>query len=290
MNDFKRGLVLEGGSLRGMFTAGCLDVIMEHDLKFDGVISNSAGAVFGCNYKSHQIGRSIRYNKKYISDSRYSSVKNLLLTGNIFGTKFCYDEIPNKLDPFDWDTFYKDPSEFYVTCTDIYTGKAVYHECGADPDPANVLLWMRASASLPLLATIVDVDGHRLLDGGMADSIPVRHAEEVGYNRNVVILTQPLGFVKQPNNKMPLIRLFLHQYPNLVKAVRDRHLIYNETTDYVREKELKGELFVIRPDAPLNIPVSCKDPKELQRVYDEGRRTMERELEKMTRWLSGENE
>ena len=166
----KTGLILEGGAMRGMYTAGVLDVMMENNIWVDGAVGVSAGAVFGCNYKSKQIGRTIRYNKKYGRDPRYAGFHSLLKTGDYFGTEFCYHEIPERLDPFDTETFEKNPVEFYVVGTDVTTGKAVYHKCtnGKDKD----LEWFRASASMPLLSNIVEVDGYRLLDGGIADSIP----------------------------------------------------------------------------------------------------------------------
>ena len=180
----KTGLILEGGAMRGMYTAGVLDVMMENNIWVDGAVGVSAGAVFGCNYKSKQIGRTIRYNKKYGRDPRYAGFHSLLKTGDYFGTEFCYHEIPERLDPFDSETFQKNPAEFYVVGTDVTTGKAVYHKCttGTDKD----LDWFRASASMPLLSNIVEVDGYKLLDGGIADSIPLKWFRSIGYERNII--------------------------------------------------------------------------------------------------------
>ena len=159
----KKGLVLEGGAMRGMFTAGVLDVLMENNIDFDGCVGVSAGAAFGCNIKSTQIGRVIRYNTKYCKDKRYCSFKSLLTTGDIFGADFCYNKLPFELDIFDTDTFKTSPVEFFVTATDIETGKAVYHKCtdGLNDD----LLWFRASASMPLVSRTVEINGLKLLDG-----------------------------------------------------------------------------------------------------------------------------
>ena len=197
----KTGLIMEGGAMRGMFTAGVIDVLMEAGVSFDGAIGVSAGAVFGCNYKSRQIGRVIRYNKAYCQDPRYVSFRSLLKTGDIYGEQFCYHELPDRLDPFDVKTYAQNPMNFYVVCTDADTGKAVYHNCLKGD--AEDIQWMRASASMPALSRFVKLDSYSLSDGGTADSIPVRFFESIGYDRNVVILTQPEGYVKKPNQLLP---------------------------------------------------------------------------------------
>jgi len=191
----KTGLVLEGGAMRGMFTAGVLDVLMEHGLTTDGTIGVSAGAVFGCNFKSHQIGRVIRYNTEYCNDKRYASFRNLLRTGNLYSEDFCYHEVPEKLDPFDEEAFRASPMDFFVVCTDLRTGDPIYHKCRSGD--AEDVRWMEASASMPLAAKAVRIGHYSLLDGGVADSIPVRFFESLGYKRNLIILTQPKGFVKK---------------------------------------------------------------------------------------------
>lgn len=191
----KTGLVLEGGAMRGMFTAGVLDVLMEHGLTTDGTIGVSAGAVFGCNFKSHQIGRVIRYNTEYCNDKRYASFRNLLRTGNLYSEDFCYHEVPEKLDPFDEEAFRASPMDFFVVCTDLRTGDPIYHKCRSGD--AEDVRWMEASASMPLAAKAVRIGHYSLLDGGVADSIPVRFFESLGYKRNLIILTQPKGFVKR---------------------------------------------------------------------------------------------
>ena len=170
MKEVKTGLVLEGGAMRGLYTAGILDVLMEEKIQVDGVIGVSAGAVFGCNYKSGQIGRTLRYNMKFCGDKRYGTLHSLLKTGDIYDVDLCYHQIPEILDPFDNEAFAKNPAEFFVVCTDVETGKAVYHkctDCGRDD-----LKWMQASASMPLVSKVVEIDGYKLLDGGVADSIP----------------------------------------------------------------------------------------------------------------------
>ena len=280
----KKGLILEGGAMRGMFTAGVIDVMMEHDIAFDGAIGVSAGAVFGCNYKSHQIGRSLRYNTKFCKDPRYASFRSLLTTGDLYGADFCYNEIPNQLDPFDLETYRNSPMEFYVVCTDVETGKPVYQKCMTGD--AHDILWMRASASMPLVSRIVEVDGYKLLDGGISDSIPIRQFQKLGYDRNIIILTQPLDYVKPKNQMVPLLRIMMRKYPNLVRTMRFRHDIYNATTAYIRKLEQKGRVLVIRPEAPLNIARVEHDPKELTRVYQLGRSVAEKRLEEMQAFLA----
>ncbi len=281
----KKGLILEGGAMRGMFTAGVIDVMMEHDIVFDGAIGVSAGAVFGCNYKSHQIGRTLRYNTKFCQDPRYASFRSLLTTGDLYGADFCYNEIPNKLDPFDLETYRNSPMEFYVVCTDVETGKPVYQKCMTGD--AHDILWMRASASMPLVSRIVEVDGYKLLDGGISDSIPIRQFQKLGYDRNIIILTQPLDYVKPKNQMVPLLRVMMRKYPNLVRTMRFRHDIYNATTAYIRKLEQKGRVLVIRPEAPLGIARVEHDPKELTRVYQLGRDVAEKRLEEMQTFLAG---
>ena len=272
----KTGLVLEGGAMRGMFTAGVTDVFMENGISFDGVIGVSAGAVFGCNIKSNQPGRAIRYNVKYCRDPRYVSLRSLLTTGDLYGEQFCYHDLPETLDPFDYKSFAASPMEFYAVCTDVRTGKPVYHRCetGGPED----LQWLRASASMPLASRIVEVDGYSLLDGGIADSIPLAYFESLGYRRNVVILTQPLGFEKKKNRLLPLLRLALKKYPKTVEAMAHRHEVYNEELAHVRTRELAGEALVIRPKEPLAISRTERDPEKLLAVYRQGREAGEQNL------------
>lgn len=279
----KKGLVLEGGAMRGMFTAGVTDVMMENGIEFDGLVGVSAGACFGCNYKSRQIGRAARYNIRYCRDPRYSGFKVLLRTGDIYGADFCYREIPEKLDPFDEAAFEENPMEFYVVCTDVETGEAVYHKM--DHCRGSEIEWMRASASMPGVSRIVQVDGRRLLDGGIADSIPLRFFENLGYDKNVVVLTQPLDYVKGPNRMLPLMRAALRRYPQVYKAMKRRHEMYNETTAYVRQREQEGAAYVIRPQAPLEVGHIEHDSEKLRAAYETGRRAGEAHLEGLKRFL-----
>ena len=265
----KTGLIMEGGAMRGMFTAGVLDVLMENGLVTDGAIGVSAGAVFGCNYKSHQIGRVIRYNTEYCNDKRYASFKNLVKTGNLYSEQFCYHEVPEKLDPFNEAAFAASPMDFFVVCTDVKTGEPIYHKCRKGD--AEDVLWMEASASMPLAAKIVKIGHYGLLDGGVADSIPVRFFESIGYKRNLIILTQPKGYTKKKNKLLPAIRARYFRYPAFVEAVADRHERYNETLSYISMLEQAGKDYVIRPPIPLEIGAMERDPAQLRRVYETGR-------------------
>lgn len=282
----KKGLVLEGGAMRGMFSSGVLDVFLENGITFDGAVGVSAGATFGCNFKSRQIGRAIRYNKKYSHNWRYCSFRSLILTGDLYGADFCYDRLPNELDVFDLAAYRDNPMEFYCVASDCRTGKPVYKKL--ETRDGQDLIWMRASASMPLASHVVKIDGYELLDGGMTDSVPLRFFEGLGYNRNVVILTQPREFRKKPASLMWLVKTALHKYPLAVQAMKNRPQVYNEETADVFAKVDRGEVFVICPEKPLGIRRTEKDPDELQRVYDEGRRIATAVLPRLRAFLGDE--
>lgn len=272
----KTGIVLEGGAMRGMFTAGVLDVLMEHGITFDGAAGVSAGAVFGCNLKSRQIGRAIRYNKRFCKDWRYCSVRSLLFTGDLFGSEFCYEKIPFHYDIFDLGSFRKNPLKLYVVMTDADTGRAVYKETkeGSGLD----MLYFKASASMPLASRPVEILGRRYLDGGLSDSIPLRFMQRSGYEKNVVVLTQPQGYIKRPEKIMPLSSVLLHRYPAIVEDMAKRPYVYNKQLRYVHKCESEGSAFVIQPPAPLGIGHVEHDPENLQRVYDTGYETALKQL------------
>lgn len=282
--NIKRGLVMEGGAMRGMFTAGILDVFMENGISFDGAIGVSAGATFGCNFKSRQIGRAIRYNKRFAHNWRYCSIRSLIFTGDLYGADFCYNQLPNKLDIYDLETYRSNPMEFYCVASDCVTGKPVYKKLETCDE--KDLIWMRASASMPLVSRVVEVDGYKLLDGGMTDSIPLKYFESIGYNKNVVILTQPRNFTKKNSSLMGLMKIFLRKYPEIVKAMGRRSEVYNQETQEIFKKADTGEIFLICPEQSLGISRTENNPDELQRVYDEGRRTALAKLEEIKNFLN----
>ncbi len=280
----KKGLIMEGGAMRGMFTCGVLDVFMENGVTFDGAAGISAGACFGCNFKSRQPGRAIRYNKEYCADPRYSGIKSFIKTGDLYNVDFCYHVIPDSLDVFDREAFAADPMEFYVGATDIETGKIVYHKC-TDAGETD-MKWIQASASLPLVSRPVEVDGYVLMDGGIVDPIPYKYMEDLGYDRNVMILTQPKDYVKKKDNSIPLVRIKLRRYPQVAFAAAVRHTVYNRQMREVAEREKEGKAFIIRPPESLGIGRRVKDPDELERVYQIGRREAEKNLPAMMEFLA----
>lgn len=280
----KTGLILEGGAMRGLFTAGVLDVFTEKGIKLDGMVGVSAGAVFGCNFKSGQAGRTLRYNVKYCKDPRYCSYRSLIKTGDLYGADFCYNKIPFELDVFDNDAFKANPMEFHVVCTDIITGEPVYKKL--DECDRESLEWMRASASMPLFSRVVEAGGRKMLDGGTADSIPIKYFESIGYDRNIVVLTQPKGYVKQRNKLLPLVRATLGKYPGICRAMENRHEMYNETIAYIEEKERKGEIIVIRPEFPLPTGRIEHNAQNLIEAHRIGVDTARKRLSEIAEFLS----
>lgn len=275
----KKGLVLEGGAMRGLWTAGVTDVMMEHDVWPDALIGVSAGAAFGCNLKSRQIGRAIRYNTRFAHDSRYSGLKSLVTSGDYFNAQFGYHVVPYEYDIFDIDTFKKNPMTFTVVCTDVETGQAVYHDM--DHVDYDELEWLRASASMPLASKVVHVQGRKLLDGGVSDSIPLEYFERQGIMRNVVILTQPLGYQKSHLRLMPLMRMALRKYPHFLRALDQRHLMYNRQLEYVAEAERQGRCLVIRPDEKIPIGHISHDAAQMRLVYEQGRKAGEQHIDRI---------
>ena len=278
-----KGLVLEGGAMRGMYTAGVLDVLLKNGISFDTTVGVSAGAVFGCSFHSKQYGRAIRYNKKYCRDKRYMSLKSLILTGNLFGEQFCYHDIPERLDPFDTKTFEENPGKFYVVTTDVKTGKPIYHLCkdGGEED----IEWMRASASLPLVSKIVKTEGYEMLDGGISDSIPVEWMISKGANKIVLVLTREKGYRKEKNPAMPVIKFLYRKYPQFIEACESRYIVYNKTLELVDKLEKEGKVFVIRPEKNLGISKLEKNPENLQIVYDKGKSDMEKQMDNLKKYF-----
>ncbi len=283
----KKGLVMEGGAMRGMFTCGVIDVLMENEIEFDCGVGVSAGATFGVNIKSKQIGRPLRYNKKYCNDKRYASLGSLIKTGDIYNVPFCYDTLPYELDVWDTKTFYSNPMDFYCVATDINTGNAVYHKCDnpCDTPDGEDIKWIRASASMPVVSRPVAIADGLYLDGGMSDSIPLEFMETQGCDKILVIETQPKDYVKKPQKYMGLIRLKLGKYKNMIKTMANRHLMYNKQKEYIKSREKAGDVFVIRPTAPLEIGATEKNPDELQRVYELGRVAAVENLERLKAYL-----
>lgn len=280
----KRGLVLEGGAMRGMFTCGVIDVLMENDIAFDGMSGISAGAIFGCNYKSKQIGRGVRYNKKWGRDPRYFGIRSFLLTGDLYGKDFCYHKIMDELDPIDRKTYAENPMEFYIGATDIEKGIVRY--LNSKVIDQETIEWIRASASMPLVSNVVEIDDYKLLDGGMTDPIPYAIMRKNGYEKNIIVLTQPRDFVKKKTSVIPIMKIIYHRFPKLVEAMAVRHIVYNKQLEEIRQLENDKEVFVVAPYESLNIKRTENNPDELERVYQIGRKVASDKLNEIKSFLA----
>jgi predicted patatin/cPLA2 family phospholipase len=262
----KVGLVLEGGAMRGLYTAGILDIFLDNNIQIDGIVGTSAGVLFGCNYPSKQRGRVIRYNKEYIKDKRYMSIHSLITTGNFVNKDFSFYELPFKLDVFDEKAFEESGIDFYATVTNVETGKAEYIKVNNVLEQMEVL---RATSALPYMSEMIKIGNGKYLDGGISDSIPVEKCKELGYDKLIVILTRPLNYRKKKSNGF-LAKLVYRKYPNLVKAINNRYKDYNECIEKIIDMENKKEIFVIRPSRTVNIKRMEKDINKLQEMYDLG--------------------
>lgn len=277
-----KGLVLEGGGMRGIYTAGVLDVFLENGItEFDGLIGVSAGAIHGCSYLSGQKGRSLRYYKKYGNDPRFMSFWSLIRTGDLVGAKFCYHDIPDRLDPYDYQEFKKNKTKFYVTCTNVENGEAEYLQI---TDMKHQVDLMRASASMPYVSRMVHYGDKKLLDGGCADSIPVKAFRRMGYKKNVVVLTRSAEYTKTPENTMAA-KLFYRKYPHFCEVLKRRHEQYNHSLAYLRKLEKRGLVYVIRPSETLSIGRMEHDMEKVQQVYDLGRKDALHHIETLKEWL-----
>lgn len=277
----KTGLVLEGGAMRGIYTAGVLDTFLDKGIKVDGVIGTSAGTIHGCSYVSEQKERSIRYTIKYRNDSRYMSLKSLIKTGNMVETEFCYHEIPEKLDPYDNDAFKKSDTDFYAVCSNVETGKAEYIKVDDLFEQIDII---RASASMPFLSQIVEYDGMKLLDGSICDSVPLAEFMELGYDRIIVVLTKVFGYVPSPNN-LYLSKRKYSMYPNFVDALVTRHIRYIDNLNFVNEMEKEGKIIVIRPSREVNITRTEKNLARIWEMYDLGREDAKGKLDDVKKWF-----
>lgn len=281
----KTGLVLEGGGMRGIYTAGVLDVMMEAGIGFDGVIGVSAGAIHGSSFVSGQRGRSIRYYEKYSGDKRFMSLSNVLRTGDLADAQFCYHDLPERLDPYDYKAFHESETEFYVTCSNVETGKAEYLRI---TDMKKQIDLLRASASLPYVSRLVEFEGKKYLDGGCCDSIPVVAFRKMGFEKTVVILTRPESYIKQPEHTW-MAKFRYWKYPRFVKVLKNRYRRYNQTICQIRELEEEEKIFVIRPEMPIPIGRTEKNPERLRAAYNMGRKDGREQMVALKAWLS-ENE
>lgn len=260
------GLVLEGGGMRGLYTAGVIDVMLEHGFQPNIITATSAGTTFGVNLLSKQKGRVLRYNKRFIGNRNYISLRSWLKTGNVVNTEFAYHLLPDKLDPFDNETFKQQDTHFYATITNMRTGKAEYvriDDCNKQID------LIRASAALPILSQPVLWNGEEYLDGGLADNIPLDKCFELGCNKIILVLTQPAEYVKR--DKLNIIcRLWYPRRKKLLHTIAKRNENYKKRQKQIRRLEKDGKVFVIRPSKTVHIHRLEKNPKRLQEMYDLG--------------------
>lgn len=278
----KTALILEGGGMRGAYTAGVLDYLMERDVLFDTVYGVSAGALNGANYKAHQIGRGLRTFAAYLHDERYAGPQHLMKTGDWFNIDFSYNTIPNQLDPADYDTFAASPVELYSVVSNVETGKAEYIKIN---DLHTQMDQLRASATLPIISNIVEADGKKYLDGGSCDSIPLKKSIEDGHVKNLVILTQHRGYTKKPSANRYACRVMYNKYPQFVKAMDNRHYMYNRQLKYTYEMEKRGKAFVIQPTKQVDVSRLEKNPAKLVELYHQGKLDSERNFDALMEYL-----
>lgn len=274
------GLVLEGGAMRGMFTAGVLDVFMEADIRAAEVVGVSAGALFGVNYLSGQVGRALRYNKRYNGERDYMGLLPLLREGNIFSTEYAYNRVPRELDPFDNEAFMASQVPFFAVVTNANTGKPEYIRVRDVFAQMDVL---RASGSIPFVSRAVKLGEKEYLDGGISDAIPFQWMQTRGHDKLVVVVTQDRRYRKQSVPKA--VSAYSVKYPAMTRLLLDRHIRYNEQVSLLKLWERAGKAFVIRPSEPIRIASLEHDPEKLQAVYDLGRKDAENALKSLKKYL-----
>ncbi|MDM5188820.1 patatin family protein [Bacillus sp. DX4.1] len=278
------GLVLEGGGMKGLYTAGVLEYFMENDLFFPYVVGVSAGACMGATYLSRQKGRNKKVNTELVSDHRYISYRNLLWKRELFGMDFLFDEVPNKLEPFDFQTFLNGNEQFVIGTTDCESGQAIYYnkqEHGND-----ILKIIRASSSVPFIAPTVDYDGKKLLDGGIIDPIPIRKAQYDGFRKNIVIMTKPEGYEKQRNKFSPMAKFIYRRYPKISELLVNHYHFYNETVSYMYSAAQRENFFVIQPSVQLPISGIERNKEKLVNLYNLGYNDAKTQHEKLLEWMN----
>ena len=279
----KIGLVLEGGGMRGLFSAGVLDALLElKELSVNGIVGVSSGALFGVNYVSKQKERAVRYNKKYADDKRYMGLHSWITTGNAVNKDFAFYELPYKLDVFDNETFKKAKTNFYVVMTNVESGKPEYVLI---EDAFAQMEYLRATSALPFASKIIEINGKKYLDGGISDSIPIDFCESLGYDKIIAVLTRPEGTYKEDKLGF-LYKLVYRKYPNLVKSLLNMATDYEKVLAKIKDLENKGKIFVVRPPEVLKIGRLEKNRDKIQKVYDTGLNTGLKELNNIVKYLN----
>ena len=290
-NAHQAGLVLEGGGMRGLYTAGVLDYFAEKDLYFPYQIGVSAGACMAVSYLSRQKGRNRRVNTEFAGDPRYLSWRKFLRhRQELFGMDFIFDEIPRNLIPFDFQTFHASPEEFVIVVTDIETGQPVYYRKSEGFSDDELMKLLRASSSLPFFAPVVEYQGRKLMDGGIADPIPIRKAEADGCHGTVLILTRNMGYVKKKTRISWLLKRKFAQYPEFVNVMLNRHHHYNDTIRYIHEQEQAGSAFVIRPREPMKVGRTEQNREKLEHLYMQGYTDAQFYYPKLMEWLASKKQ
>lgn len=266
MNKKKTALVLEGGAMRGMYTAAVLDVLMDEDIEVDAIYATSAGVLFGVNYISGQRGRAIRYNKRFSRDKRYMGIHSLITSGNIINKDFAFYELPFTIDVFDQKAYSRSETKMIATVTNVHTGGVEYVEIKNVFEQMEVL---RAASAMPFVSQMVELDGQLYLDGGLSDSIPLKRCQEDGYERIIVVETRPKGYRKSKPNTIAA-KLFYSKYPNLVETINNRYIGYNNILQEIDELEERGEIVLVRPSKELHLGRIESNPDRLQEMYDLG--------------------
>lgn len=279
----KTCLVLEGGAMRGIYTAGVLDTLMQNNIKFDAIIGVSAGALFGINYKSNQKGRAYRYNMKYINDKEYIGLYSYLTTGNIMNKSFCFDKLVNELDKFDYQAFKNNKTKFYVVVTNLLTGTPEYQEL-TDLNDQNQMEYLRASGSMQYVSKPVKINNNYYLDGATGDSIPIKYMEKLGFNKIIVVGTRPEGYQKQ--YKPQPSKIFYKKYPKFIKALSNRPSMYNETIKYIEKKANNHEIIFIRPSQDLKVKRIEKNKKKLSSLYTLGQNDTKEIISTINKYLT----
>ena len=262
----KTALVLEGGAMRGMYSAAVLDVLMDEGIKVDAIYATSAGVLFGVNYISGQRGRAIRYNKRFSRDKRYMGIYSLVTSGNIINKDFAFYEVPFTLDVFDDEAYMNSDVKMVATVTNVHSGGVEYIEVKSVLKQMEVL---RAASAMPFVSQMVELDGQLYLDGGLSDSIPLKKCQADGYERIIVVETRPKGYRKSKSSSLPA-KLFYSKYPNLVETINNRYLAYNDILQEIDDLDARGEIVLVQPSKELHLGRIESDPERLQEMYDLG--------------------
>ena len=278
---YKTALILEGGAMRGLYSAGVLDVFMQNNINADVVYGVSAGALFGLNYKSRQIGRALRYNLKYAHEKNYMGLYSLITTGNVMNRDFCFNKLVYELDKLDFETYKKNAVDFYAVVTNMQTGKPEYIKID---DAQKDMEYFRASGSMPFVSKPVEINGNLYLDGAMSDAVPFKKVLETNCEKIIVILTRPLGYRKKKSH-LPY-KLFYGKFPNLIKTTKNYYKEYNETMDLIEKYEAENKILVLRPSKLIKMKRVEKDTNKLQAIYNLGASDCIKKLEEIKKYIN----